>query len=110
MQGLMQDVPLTTNWILARGEQYYGSKTVTTRTATGLDRMTFGEMALATRKLAGALDSLGLAADTRIGTFAWNTARHLQLYFAIPGTGRILHTGNLRYAPEQFVYTANHAG
>ncbi|HEX9231122.1 MAG TPA: long-chain fatty acid--CoA ligase, partial [Jatrophihabitantaceae bacterium] len=56
-----------------------------------------------------ALDALGLAPDARVGTFAWNTARHLQLYFAIPGTGRILHTGNLRYAPDQFLYTANHA-
>ena len=109
MLGLMQDVPLTTNWILARGEQYFGERTVTTRTATGLERMTFADVAAGARTIGGALDSLGLAPDTRVGTFAWNTARHLQLYFAIPGTGRIMHTGNLRYSPEQFIFTANHA-
>jgi len=109
MLGLMQDVPLTTNWILGRGEQYFATKTVTTRTASGIEHMTFAELAAGARMLAGAVDALGLAPDARVGTFAWNTAKHLQLYFAIPGTGRILHTGNLRYSPDQFVYTANHA-
>jgi fatty-acyl-CoA synthase len=109
MLGLMQDVPLTTNWILARGEQYFGTRTVATQTASGIERMTFSDLAAGARRIAGALDSLGLAPDTRIGTFAWNTARHMQLYFAIPGTGRIMHTGNLRYSPEQFIYTADHA-
>jgi fatty-acyl-CoA synthase len=109
MHGLMQDLPLTTNWLLARGEQYFGNKTVTTRTASGVERMTYAELAAEARRLAGALDSLGLRPDARVATFAWNTARHVQLYFAVPGTGRIMHTGNLRYAPEQFIYTANHA-
>ena len=44
-----------------------------------------------------------------MGTFAWNTARHLGLYFAIPGTGRVMHTLNIRYFPEQLIYTVNHA-
>ena len=109
MDGLMQDLPLTINWLLARCEQYFGAKTVTTRTVTGLERMTYAELAAGARRLASALDSLGIGDDGRVGTFAWNTARHTQLYFAVPGTGRILHTGNLRYAREQFVYTANHA-
>jgi acyl-CoA synthetase (AMP-forming)/AMP-acid ligase II len=109
MHGLMQDLPLTVNWLFARGEQYFGAKTVTTRTAAGIERMTYAELAAGARRVAAALDSLGLGADARVGTFAWNTARHTQLYFAVPGSGRILHTGNLRYAPEQFVYTANHA-
>jgi fatty-acyl-CoA synthase len=110
MYGLMQDLPLTINWLFARAEQYFGAKTITTRTASGLERMTYAELAAGARRLAAALDSLGLGADARVGTFAWNTARHMQLYFAVPGSGRILHTGNLRYAPEQFVYAANHAG
>jgi len=110
MYGLMQDMPLTINWLFARGEQYFADKTVATRTATGeLQRMTYAELASGARRLAGALDSLELGPEARVGTFAWNTARHIQLYFAVPGTGRILHTGNLRYAPEQFIYTANHA-
>jgi fatty-acyl-CoA synthase len=72
-------------------------------------RITYAELAAGARRLVTAMDSLGLGADARVGTFGWNTARHLQLYFAVPGSGRILHTGNLRYAPEQFVYAANHA-
>jgi fatty-acyl-CoA synthase len=109
MIGLMQDVPLTTNWILARGEQYFGTKTISSRTAAGLERMTFADLAAGTRRIARVLDDLGLAPGARVGTFAWNSGRHVQLYFAVPGTGRILHTGNLRYAPDQFIYTANHA-
>jgi fatty-acyl-CoA synthase len=109
MFGLMQDIPLTTNWILERGERFYGTKTVVTRTATGIERTTFADVAVETRRVAAALDALGISPDGRVATFAWNTARHLALYFAIPGTGRVMHTGNIRYFPEQLVYTFEHA-
>jgi fatty-acyl-CoA synthase len=109
MLGLMQDVPLTTNWIFLRGEQYFGTKTVVTKTARGLERRTFAELATETRRLAAALDHLGISADGRVATFAWNTARHLALYFAIPGTGRVMHTANIRYFAEHLIYTVNHA-
>ena len=55
------------------------------------------------------LDTLGISADGRVGTFAWNTARHLELYFAAPCTGRVLHTLNIRLFPEQLTYIVNHA-
>ena len=55
------------------------------------------------------LDRLGLSADARVGTFAWNTARHLELYFAVPCSGRVLHTLNIRLFPEQLTYIVNHA-
>ncbi|MEP7178439.1 MAG: AMP-binding protein, partial [Pseudonocardiales bacterium] len=109
MLGLMQDTPLTTNWIFDRGTQYYGTKTVTTRTAVGLQRTTFTELAAETRRVASAIDNLGISPGGRVGTFAWNTARHLGLYFAIPGTGRVMHTLNIRYFPEQLIYTVGHA-
>jgi fatty-acyl-CoA synthase len=109
MYGLMQDAPLTVDSILRRGDRYFGSRTVVTRTATGLERTTFAEVAASTRRLGAALDALGLSADARVGSYAWNTAGHLQLYFAVPGTGRVLHTLNIRYFPEQLVYTVNHA-
>jgi fatty-acyl-CoA synthase len=112
MLGLMQDIPLTTNWILERGERFFGTKTVTTRTAAGpdsLERTSYGELAAETRRIGGALDALGISPDGRVATFAWNTARHLALYFAIPGTGRVMHTGNIRYFPEQLIYTVGHA-
>ena len=55
------------------------------------------------------LDTLGISADGRVATFAWNTARHLELYFAAPCTGRVLHTLNIRLFPEQLTYIVNHA-
>ena len=62
-----------------------------------------------TRRLGGVLDTLGISADGRVATFAWNTARHLELYFAAPCTGRVLHTLNIRLFPEQLTYIVNHA-
>lgn len=109
MLGLMQDTPLTTNWILDRGARYFGAKQVVTNTATGLMSSTYGEVREDARRIAAALDALGVSADGRVATFAWNTARHLALYFAIPGTGRVMHTANIRYFPDQLSYTINHA-
>ncbi len=109
MLGLMQDVPLTTNWIFARAGQYYGKKEVVTRTVNGIERRTVADVLAEARKIAGFLDSAGISADGRVGTFGWNTARHLALYFAIPGTGRVMHTLNIRYFAEQLIYTVDHA-
>jgi fatty-acyl-CoA synthase len=109
MLGLMQDFPLTTNWIFARAGQYYGDKEIVTRTVTGIERRTVHDVLAEARKIAGYLDSAGVSDGGRVGTFGWNTARHLALYFAIPGTGRVMHTINIRYFPEQLIYTVNHA-
>jgi fatty-acyl-CoA synthase len=109
MLGLMQDLPLTTTWILERGERHFPTRTVTTRTARGIETANFAEVGRQARKVAAALDELGVSEGGRVGTFAWNTARHLALYFAIPGTGRVMHTMNIRYFPDQLVYTAGHA-
>ena len=109
MDGLMQDLPLTVNWILARAERYFGGTTVATNTANGIDRRNLGDVADEARRIAAALDELGISEQGRVATFAWNSARHLALYFAIPGTGRVMHTANIRYFPDQLVYTINHA-
>ena len=109
MLGLMQDTPLTTNWIFDRANQYFGAKEIVTRTATGLERASFATVAAEARKVASAIDALGISPDGRVGTFGWNTARHVGLYFAIPGTGRVMHTLNIRYFPEQLIYTVDHA-
>src|SRR5262249_14536111 len=68
-----------------------------------------GEWAERTRRLGTALDDLGVSSDGRVATFAWNSARHLELYFAAPCTGRVLHTLNIRLFADQLVYIANHA-
>jgi fatty-acyl-CoA synthase len=110
MKGLMQDVPLTLVHMFDRAERLFPDKTVTTATGSG-DRevITYGEWAARTRRLSGVLDLLGISPTGRVATFAWNTARHLELYFAAPCSGRVLHTLNIRLFPDQLTYIANHA-
>jgi fatty-acyl-CoA synthase len=109
MRGLMQDWPLTLPHVLHRAEQLFGHKRIVTATATGETTTTVADWAVRVRRLATALDGLGVPADGRVATFCWNTARHLELYVAAPCTGRVLHTLNIRLFPEQLVYVANHA-
>jgi fatty-acyl-CoA synthase len=109
MDGLMQDVPLTLVHFFERAERIFPTKEIVTATATGRERTTYGAWAERTRRLGGVLDSLGISADGRVATFAWNSARHLELYFAAPCTGRVLHTLNIRLFPEQVTYIVNHA-
>ncbi|MDQ1437526.1 MAG: hypothetical protein QOK43_1155 [Acidimicrobiaceae bacterium] len=109
MQGLMQDYPLTVPHIFSRAEKLFPEKTVVTALPSGRERLTYGEWADRTRRLGGVLDTLGITETGRAATFMWNSARHLECYFAIPCTGRVLHTLNLRLFPEQLVYIVNHA-
>ncbi len=109
MQGLMQDFPLALPHLFNRAEQLFPAKHIVTATAAGRERETYGEWAARTRKLGGVLDALGISADGRVATFAWNTARHLELYFAPPCTGRVVHTLNIRLFAEQLTYIVNHA-
>ncbi len=105
----MQDVPLTITHLFDRAEQNFGHKGVTTASATGRHRVTYADWAARTRRVGGVLDALEISADGRVATFAWNTSRHLELYFAAPCTGRVLHTLNIRLFPEQLTYIVNHA-
>src|ERR1044071_2975203 len=109
MQGQMQSYPLTLVHPFERAERLFADKPIVSATPTGIQRTTYGQWAERTRRLGGVLDALGISADGRVGTFAWNSARHLELYFAAPCTGRVLHTLNIRLFPEQLVYIANHA-
>jgi fatty-acyl-CoA synthase len=109
MQGLMQDRQLTLPHFFNRAEKLFPKKTIVTATGTGLERTTYGAWAERTRRLGGVLDDLGISEDGRVATFAWNTARHLELYFAAPCSGRVLHTLNIRLFPEQITYIVNHA-
>ena len=109
MLGTMQDRQLTLVHFFERAEQYFADKEIVTGTPAGTERTTYGEWAARTRQLGSALDRLGISADGRVATFAWNTARHLELYFAAPCSGRVLHTLNIRLFPEQVTYIVNHA-
>ena len=105
----MQVTALTINHIFERAERFFGHKHVTTAQPSGLERITYGDWAERTHRLGGVLDTLGMSEDARVATFAWNTSRHLELYFAAPCSGRVLHTLNLRLFPEQLTYIVNHA-
>ncbi len=109
MQGIMSDAPLSLTHVFHRAERLFGAKQIVTATATGRERTTYAEWAARTRLLGGAFETLGLAPDARVGTFAWNTARHLELYYAAPCSGRVCHTLNIRLFPEQVTYAVNHA-
>ena len=105
----MQDVPLTIDGIFRHVEQHFGDGAIVTNTPKGIQRATYAEWAERTRRLGGVLEILGVSGDGRVGTFGWNSQRHLELYFAAPCTGRVLHTLNIRLFPEQITYVVNHA-
>ena len=85
----MQDRPLTLTHFFDRAERLFAHKEIVTATNTGVERTTYGSWAERTRRLGGVLDGLGISADGRVATFAWNTARHVELYYAPPLTGRV---------------------
>jgi len=110
MHGLMQDYPLTIHHILWRVERLFARKQVVTKRADGVHRYTYGEMAARVKQLASALARLGVKEGDRVATLAWNNYRHLELYYAIPCMGAVLHTLNLRLSPDQLAFIANDAG
>ncbi len=110
MRGLMQDVGLTLQMVTERVGELYGDKTVATKTAEGIRRRTYTEVVGRVTRLAAALAKLGIQPGDRVGTFAWNSDRHLELYLAVPCMGAVLHTLNPRLPPDQIGYIAEHAG
>jgi fatty-acyl-CoA synthase len=109
MQGLMMDFPLTLQHAYNRAVRLFPRNEVVTQTDAGLHRYTYGEWGKRTAQLAHALHKAGVQDGDRIATFAWNTYRHLELYFAIPCLGSVLHTLNVRLFTEQLVYIINDA-
>jgi acyl-CoA synthetase (AMP-forming)/AMP-acid ligase II len=109
MRGLMQDYPLTLPHVFDRFERLFPDKQLVWSTVAERKRTTIAEWTERARRFGGVLDALDVPADARVGTFAWNTADHLALYWAAPCTGRILHTLNIRLFPEQLTFVANHA-
>jgi fatty-acyl-CoA synthase len=106
MDGLMQSRPLTIAHILERAERLFAHKDVVT---AGDGRLTYAEVAGHVRRLATALDSLGVPVGARVATFAGNNRRHLELYLGVPATKRVLHSINIRLSEEHLEYIANHA-
>src|ERR1051326_479275 len=108
--GLMMDTPLTVAAILRRAVQFFPEKQIVSRLSDGsIHRCTYRDLYLRVVRLMNALRALGIRPGDRVATFAWNSYRHLELYFAVPCLGAILHTVNIRLFPEQITYILNHA-
>lgn len=111
MLGTMMDVPLLLSSILRHAAACHGDTEVVSVTVEGgLHRYTYQELSRRSQKLAHALGRLGLEAGDRVGTLAWNGYRHLELYYAVSGSGLVCHTINPRLFREQVAYIIAHAG
>ena len=110
MLGLMQEHPLMISSLLEFAERHHGDGEIVSRRVEGdIHRYTWTDVARRARQVARALDSDGLAFSDRVATLAWNGYRHLELYYGVSGSGRVLHTINPRLHPDQIAWIANHA-
>ncbi len=105
----MMDVPLTVGMIMRHGATVHGDSEVVTWTGDDARRANYAQVVRRAARLAGALRELGVTGDQRVATFQWNNQEHLEAYLAIPAMGAVIHTLNLRLAPEQVAWIANHA-
>lgn len=105
----MMNTQLTLEKMLERAEKYFPKKEIVSRTSSGIHRFTYAEYGKRTRRLASALEKLGVKRGDRVGTLAWNDHRHLEAYFAIPSMGAVLHTINIRLSTEHLTYIINNA-
>jgi fatty-acyl-CoA synthase len=110
MDGLMMDFPLTLNHLLTRAELYFGNGEIVSRQADkSLQRTTYRDVMRRSKRLAAALQKLGLERGDRVATLMWNHSQHHEAYFGIPCGGFVLHTLNLRLHPNDLAYIATHA-
>ena len=110
MYGLMMDRPLLISSLLTHAESQHGEREIVSRRVEGdIHRTTYRELGQRARKLAHALAALGIAQGERVATLAWNGYRHLELYYAVSGSGAVLHTLNPRLHPDQLAWIVNHA-
>ena len=111
MLGLMQRQPLLISAMLRHAARHHGGTEIVSKDADGtIHRTTWAELERRARRLVRALGSLGIGAGDRVGTLAWNTARHLEIYYAAPGMQAICHTINPRLHSDDIAYIINHAG
>jgi fatty-acyl-CoA synthase len=110
MLGLMQNQPLLISGLIDFADKHHGDAEVISRRVEGdIHRYTWSDVARRSRQVANALDGMKLAFSDRVATIAWNGYRHLELYFGVSGSGRVLHTINPRLHPDQIAWIANHA-
>ncbi|MEM5389151.1 3-(methylthio)propionyl-CoA ligase [Paraburkholderia phymatum] len=110
MQGLMMQQPLLVASLLMHAERHHGKQEIVSRRVEGdIHRYTYRDLAQRARRMANALTSLGIRPGDRVGTLAWNGYRHMEMYFAVSGSGSVLHTLNPRLHVDQLAYIIEHA-
>ncbi|MGO8918309.1 MAG: 3-(methylthio)propionyl-CoA ligase [Stellaceae bacterium] len=110
MYGLMQDRPLLISSLISFADRFHGGTEIVSRMIEGpIHRYTYRDAHKRARQLAQALQRLGVKEADRIGTLAWNSFRHFEIYYAVSGMGAVCHTINPRLFAEQIVYIVNHA-
>ncbi|MEA3195008.1 MAG: 3-(methylthio)propionyl---CoA ligase [Betaproteobacteria bacterium] len=110
MQGLMMDMPLLISGLIRHADRHHGATEIVSKTVEGgIHRYTYREAHTRARRLANALKKLGVRPYDRVATLAWNGFRHYEIYYAVAGSGAVIHTINPRLFPDQIAYIANHA-
>ena len=110
MLGLMQKQQLLISSLIEFADRHHGEGEVVSRRVEGdIHRYTYKDVAARSRQVANALDGWQLGFSDRVATLAWNGYRHLELYFGVSGSGRVLHTLNPRLLPDQIAWIINHA-
>ncbi len=110
LMGRMMSQPLLISSLIKHADRYYGDTEVVSRRVEGdIHRYTYSDCHKRSKQLANALTTLGVKMGDRVATLAWNGYRHLEAYYAVSGSGAVLHTINPRLHPEQIAYIANHA-
>ena len=111
MLGQMMSQPLLISSLLVHAERHHGNREIVSRRPEGdLHRTTWAGIARRSRRLANGLEGLGLKPTQRVASLAWNTDRHMELYYGASGAGLVLHTLNPRLHPDQLVWIADNAG
>src|SRR5438046_229542 len=105
----MQDYELSIQHVLWRLERLHGRSEVVTKREQGVHRMTNAELVPRVNRLAGTLKRLGVKPGDRVATLSFNNSRHLELYYAVPCMGAVLHTLNLRLFPQHLEFIVNDA-
>ncbi|KPQ07164.1 MAG: fatty-acyl-CoA synthase [Rhodobacteraceae bacterium HLUCCA12] len=110
MQGQMMNQPLLISSLLVHAERHHGNQEIVSRRTEGdIHRYSYRDLAERARRMANALERLGVGFAQRVGTLAWNGYRHLELYYGASGAGVVLHTLNPRLHPDQLVWIADDA-
>jgi len=110
MLGLMQNQPLLVSSLIEFAERHHGDAEIVSRRVEGdIHRYTYRDLSARAKRLANALDGLALHAGDRVASLAWNGYRHLEMYYGVSGSERVLHTINPRLHPDQIAWIVNHA-